>query len=222
MKADTQKLQIRLLRAMSHPFRLQILNLLAEEQACVCDLVLLTERHQPYVSQQLAKLRAAGLVTGIRDGRRVQYRLSSPEVAGFLKVFQSMSMKIYGLDPSQEGSESTRINGTWHGIPRAEIDWSPTIEVDYCTGCGLCATSCARGVYAYDYDRNKPVVVDPTMCMVGCTSCAMLCPQDAVELPSRGYIHNLVKKENLLRQSKIKLHTMREKYDVQIADATTS
>lgn len=222
MESDTHKLQTRLLRAMSHPFRLQLLNMLVEEQACVCDLVLMTKHRQPYVSQQLAKLRAAGLVAGIQDGRRVQYRLSVPEVADFLKIFQSICIKIFGLDRSKEANKSTRINGTWYGIPRSEIAWSPTIEADFCTGCGLCATSCARGVFAFDYERNKPVVVAPTMCKVGCTSCATLCPQDAVELPSRGYIRNLVKKNDLLQESKNELHNMREKYEPQFSTSTTS
>jgi Fe-S-cluster-containing hydrogenase component 2 len=69
-------------------------------------------------------------------------------------------------------------------------------------------------VYAFDYDERKPVVVDPYMCMVGCTTCATLCPQDAVEFPSRGFIRNLIKKNKLLRQSKDLLQEHREKYDM--------
>lgn len=91
---------------------------------------------------------------------------------------------------------------TWHDVPRHEIDWHPTVVADRCVGCGLCATSCGRGVYAFDYEQNRPVVVAPLMCMVGCTTCATICTQDAIEFPSQGYIRHLIKERRLLRQAK--------------------
>lgn len=102
----------------------------------------------------------------------------------------------------------------WHGIPRDEITWHPTVVADRCAGCGLCVTSCGRGVYAFDYEQNTPTVVSPQMCMVGCTTCATLCPQDAIEFPSRGYIQQLIRHQHLVRQSKGLLRDNREKYDV--------
>lgn len=104
----------------------------------------------------------------------------------------------------------------WHGIPREEIQWSPTVVTDRCVGCGICVTSCGRGVYAFDYGQNKPVVVAPQMCMVGCTTCATTCPEDAIDFPSRGYIRQLIKQNKVLRQSKDMLRHNREKYDVKL------
>lgn len=105
-------------------------------------------------------------------------------------------------------------NGAWHGIPREQIDWHPSVIADRCIGCGLCATSCGRGVYAFDYEANKPVVVAPQMCMVGCTTCATICTQDALEFPSQGYIRQVIRQNKLLTQSKNMLRENREKYDV--------
>jgi CDP-4-dehydro-6-deoxyglucose reductase, E3 len=107
-------------------------------------------------------------------------------------------------------------NGQWHGVTRNEIQWNPTIVEDRCVGCGMCATSCGRGVYAFDYEQNRPVVVEPEMCMVGCTTCASICTQDAIEFPSTGYIRQLIRRKKLLRQSKDMLRTNREKYDVNL------
>ena len=103
----------------------------------------------------------------------------------------------------------------WHGIPREEIDWHPTVVDERCIGCGLCTTSCGRGVYAFDYERNVPVVVNPIMCMVGCTTCATICPRDAIEFPSQGFVRQLIREKKILRQSKDMLRENREKYDVE-------
>lgn len=102
----------------------------------------------------------------------------------------------------------------WHGIPREEIEWYPTVVAERCVGCGLCASSCGRGVYAFDYESNVPVVVNPVMCMVGCTTCATLCTRDAIEFPSQGSIRQLIRDKKLIRQSKDMLRDNREKYDV--------
>lgn len=71
----------------------------------------------------------------------------------------------------------------WHGVPRENIHWNPTIVEDVCIGCGTCVTGCSRLVYRFDFDRKKPVVVDPLNCMVGCTTCANTCPTHAIVFP---------------------------------------
>lgn len=111
-------------------------------------------------------------------------------------------------------------NGQWHGIPREEIDWHPTVVTDRCVGCGLCVTSCGRGVYAFDYEANRPVVEKPNMCMVGCTTCATICTQDAIEFPSQGYVRQVVKENKLLRQSKDMLRENPDQYDIRKRETT--
>ena len=49
----------------------------------------------------------------------------------------------------------------WHGIPREEIDWHPTVDAAACIACGTCVTGCGRLVYRLDYDAKKAVVVGP-------------------------------------------------------------
>ncbi len=80
--------QANLLRAIAHPTRLQILQALAQESACVCDLMLLINRRQPYVSQQLMVLRDAGLVVSVREGASMFYRLAHPELKTLLDALQ--------------------------------------------------------------------------------------------------------------------------------------
>lgn len=103
---------------------------------------------------------------------------------------------------------------TWHGIEGDEITWHPTVVAERCVGCGLCVTSCGRRVYAFDYERNLPVVIAANACMVGCTTCATLCVRDAIEFPLRGYARDLVRQHKLLRKSKGELLRDRPELDV--------
>jgi len=68
------KAQAQLFRALSHPVRLRILDILSHQEACVCHLTEILGQRQPYVSQQLAILREAGLVTDRREGTLIYYR----------------------------------------------------------------------------------------------------------------------------------------------------
>lgn len=76
--------QARVFQALAHPVRLHILDLLSREEACVCHLTAALGRRQPYVSQQLAALREAGLVADRKDGLMVYYRLSDERVRDLL------------------------------------------------------------------------------------------------------------------------------------------
>ncbi|HIK33026.1 MAG TPA: 4Fe-4S binding protein [Oscillatoriales cyanobacterium M4454_W2019_049] len=51
---------------------------------------------------------------------------------------------------------------TWHGIPREDIPWYPTVDAETCIGCGLCFTPCGRNVFGIQ--DNKSVVEHPLDC----------------------------------------------------------
>jgi predicted transcriptional regulator len=61
-------------KALAHPARIAILNLLAKRQACVCgDIVDELPLSQSTVSQHLKELKEAGLIQGDIDGAKVCY-----------------------------------------------------------------------------------------------------------------------------------------------------
>ena len=70
----------RVLGALAHPERLRILELVAQREMCVCELVAALGRRQAYVSQQLSVLRQAGLVIDRKEGLLVFYRLADRSV----------------------------------------------------------------------------------------------------------------------------------------------
>ena len=67
-------------QALSDPTRLRILKLLAQRDLCVCELVYLLPATQSRVSQNLAILKNAGLVSDRREGRWVFYALNRQAV----------------------------------------------------------------------------------------------------------------------------------------------
>jgi DNA-binding transcriptional ArsR family regulator len=66
----------RLLKAMAHPVRLEILDLLRRGETCVCHIEHILNKRQAYVSQQLKVLREAELVEVRREGLQMYYRLA--------------------------------------------------------------------------------------------------------------------------------------------------
>jgi DNA-binding transcriptional ArsR family regulator len=64
------------MRALGDETRLRILESLLIEEKCVSDLVKELERGQPHISHHLRILRSAGLVEGLRQGKRICYRVT--------------------------------------------------------------------------------------------------------------------------------------------------
>ena len=86
---------------LSVPGRLHLVLLLAGQELDVTTLAEATGATVPSTSQQLAKLRAAGVVAARRDGRRQLYRVEDPHI---LAVIQEMFRHIapdgtLALDP---------------------------------------------------------------------------------------------------------------------------
>lgn len=70
----------RIAQALAHPVRLRILDLLRGEGAYVMHLTNALDRPQANISQHLAVLRDAGLVTDEREGMTVVYRVPDQRV----------------------------------------------------------------------------------------------------------------------------------------------
>ena len=78
-------------RALADPKRLCVLESLASGELSVGDLSLLVGCQIPNMSQHLAVLRTAGLVTTRRDGSTVFYRLADPRVLEAYRLIQDIA-----------------------------------------------------------------------------------------------------------------------------------
>lgn len=81
--------QVKLFKALMHPGRLAILDVLRSGEACVCHMEAALGFRQAYLSQQLMVLREAGLVDDRRDGWNVYYRVVKPDVFAVIDAARS-------------------------------------------------------------------------------------------------------------------------------------
>jgi ArsR family transcriptional regulator len=91
----------KLFRAMADPTRLRILNLIADQEICVCFFVDVLGEGQPKVSRHLAYLRAAGIVAARRDGKWMRYKLQMPNDANAADILRS-TLKSLRRDPKMQ------------------------------------------------------------------------------------------------------------------------
>ena len=73
-KFDLEKFFI----ALSDRNRLRLINLMGEDEVCVCFFVEILKMAQPKVSRHLAYLRRAGIVEARREGKWMHYRIVTP------------------------------------------------------------------------------------------------------------------------------------------------
>ncbi|RHW34151.1 ArsR family transcriptional regulator [Neobacillus notoginsengisoli] len=86
MDLEMQKFKADFFKAMSHPLRIRILELLGEGEKSVNEIQSLVGSEGSAVSQQLMILRSKNIVTGTKDGNRVIYSLRDPLIIELLAV----------------------------------------------------------------------------------------------------------------------------------------
>jgi DNA-binding transcriptional ArsR family regulator len=86
MSAPLYQLKAEFFKTLGHPARIRVLEVLAEREHAVGDMLPEIGIEAANLSQHLAVLRRAGLVTTRKEGSSVFYSLTSPEIAELLRV----------------------------------------------------------------------------------------------------------------------------------------
>lgn len=73
-------------QALGDNTRLRLLNLMGDQEVCVCYFVEILEQFQPKISRHLAYLRRAGIVEARREGKWMHYRIVMPPNIGAAQV----------------------------------------------------------------------------------------------------------------------------------------
>lgn len=86
MDAKTQarfEARARILKALAHPSRLFMVDVLSHGERCVCELTELVGSDMSTVSKHLSVLKSAGIVADEKRGMQVFYNLKMPCVLRF-------------------------------------------------------------------------------------------------------------------------------------------
>jgi ArsR family transcriptional regulator len=78
----------RFFQALGDNTRLRLLNLMGDQEICVCYFVEILDQPQPKISRHLAYLRSAGIVAARREGKWMHYRIVMPPNTGAAQVLQ--------------------------------------------------------------------------------------------------------------------------------------
>jgi ArsR family transcriptional regulator len=84
--SELQAFKAQFFRALAHPTRIRILEILVRGGRTVQELQQELALDQPLVSQQLAVLRNQGIVSARKEGLSVRYALRDPLVGALLDV----------------------------------------------------------------------------------------------------------------------------------------
>lgn len=86
MKLELQQFKADFFKALAHPLRIRILELLAEGEKNVNELQTLIGSEGSSVSQQLSILRSKNIVFSKKEGNRVLYSLRDPMIIDLLNI----------------------------------------------------------------------------------------------------------------------------------------
>ena len=78
----------RFFQALADRTRLRLLNLMGEQEICVCYFVEILGGPQPKISRHLAYLRSAGIVAARREGKWMHYRVVMPPHIGAARILK--------------------------------------------------------------------------------------------------------------------------------------
>jgi NAD-dependent dihydropyrimidine dehydrogenase PreA subunit len=79
--------------------------------------------------------------------------------------------------------------------------WFPTVysdKCDRCDGAYKCVDFCPHNVLAIQ--DEQVYVINPLGCITGCSTCASLCPKNAITFPSRAETSRVQMKRSLLHR----------------------
>jgi len=79
-----------LFKALADYTRLRLINLMGNDEVCVCFFVEVLKTNQPKISRHLAYLRRAGVVSSRRDGKWIHYRLIEPPDPYAARIFREV------------------------------------------------------------------------------------------------------------------------------------
>jgi ArsR family transcriptional regulator, arsenate/arsenite/antimonite-responsive transcriptional repressor len=94
-----------LFKALADQTRLRLINLIGDDEVCVCFFVEVLKINQPKISRHLAYLRRAGVVSARREGKWIHYRLVEPPDPHAANIFREVRAALPN-DPAMKSDRA--------------------------------------------------------------------------------------------------------------------
>ncbi|MDW7739942.1 MAG: metalloregulator ArsR/SmtB family transcription factor [Bacillota bacterium] len=95
MPKNQYEIQTEFFKALAHPTRLQILELLRPGEKCVCEIFPALSLEQSVVSRHLSILKREGLVHSRKEGLKVIYALSDTRIYEVIDLLSEVIRQIW-------------------------------------------------------------------------------------------------------------------------------
>ncbi|WNV84858.1 metalloregulator ArsR/SmtB family transcription factor [Umezawaea sp. Da 62-37] len=124
MSRPLYQLKAEFFKTLGHPARIRVLELLSEREHAVGELLPEVGIEPANLSQQLAVLRRAGLVSTRKEGSNVYYTLTSPKIAELLTAARAiltgvLAGQIEMLEDLRTPTPSVAASASGASSPRA-------------------------------------------------------------------------------------------------------
>ena len=90
-----------LFKALADRTRLRLINLIGDDEVCVCFFVAVLKTNQPKISRHLAYLRRAAVVSARREGKWMHYRIVEPADSHAAGIFREVRAWL-ASDPTMQ------------------------------------------------------------------------------------------------------------------------
>ena len=82
--------EVEVFKALGDVTRLKILDLIKDEEKCICEIIPHTGKSQPNVSQHLKILKIVGLINERKEGTKVMVRVSNKRIYDVINSVKEM------------------------------------------------------------------------------------------------------------------------------------
>lgn len=127
----------RFFQSLGDRTRLRLLNLMGDQEICVCYFVEILGQPQPKISRHLAYLRSAGIVAARREGKWMHYRIVMPPHIGATQILRQ-TLASLSEEKAMQADRSRLTHACCSPKKYAALDGAPmpaAFEDSCCVAC---------------------------------------------------------------------------------------
>lgn len=84
--------EIEIFKALADPTRLKILECIKNGEKCICEIIPITGKSQPNVSQHLKILKNAGIITERKNGTKIMIQTSNKKIYNIIEQVKHLEV----------------------------------------------------------------------------------------------------------------------------------